>query len=234
MLASQPVSVDSDKHVHSERQIQTEVLEELTWDARVRPNEIGVIVNDGVVTLTGHVDAYAKKSAAERAAHRVRGVRAVANEIEVRLPPTAQRMDKDIAAAVAHVLEWDVILREEPVEVTVADGWVTLRGEVEWLFQRHEAEEVIKNLAGVRGITNLLMVKPPPPPSDSPTLRERIERALVRMAETEAERIKVEVQGGKVTLHGTVRSWAERKAVEDAAWLAPGVTTVENHLHVIS
>src|SRR5437016_2068209 len=149
----------------TDEQIQKDVLAELKWDARVQPNEIGVAVKDGVVTLTGWVDSYSKNWAAEEAAHRVHGVKAVANEIEVRLPSSAERMDADIAAAAVRALEWDAFVPIEKLDVTVSKGWVTLKGEVEWQFQKEDAERVVRRLSGVKGVTNLIVVKPGVTPS---------------------------------------------------------------------
>jgi osmotically-inducible protein OsmY len=213
--------------IRTDEEIQKDVLAELKWDAQVQPNEIGVAVKDGVVTLTGWVDSYLKKWAAEDAAHRISGVRAVANEIEVKL--ATERTDVDIAAAVVRALEWDSSVPADRVKVTVSKGWVTLRGEVEWQYQKEDAERIVRRLSGVKGVSNLITIKPSVTPLE---LKEKIEDALVRNAEIDADRITVEVQGGRAILKGTVRSWAEREAAERAAWSAPGITSVDNRIRL--
>jgi osmotically-inducible protein OsmY len=216
----------------SDARIQQDIINELKWDARVQPNEVGVVVKDGIVTLTGWVDSYTKRWVAERAAYRVRGVVAVANEIEIRLPTADQRTDTDIAAAAVRALEWDALVPLDKVTVTVAKGWVTIRGEVEWEFERREAENAIRRLNGVRGITNLVTVRPRATASVD-DLKRKIEDSLVRSAETDAQRITVEVDGSKVTLRGTVRTWVEVQEAERIAWSAPGVTSVDNQIKVV-
>jgi osmotically-inducible protein OsmY len=217
--------------VRTDDQIQRDVFNELKWDAQLQPNEIGVIVKDGVVTLAGWVDSYVKRWTAEQAAQRVRGVKAVANDIQVRVPGSAERTDADIAAAAARALEWDVILPSESVTATVTDGWITLRGEVEWEYQKREAERVVRRLTGVRGVTNLITVRPRSKPSPE-ELKRKIGEALIRTAMVDADRIQVDVQGDTVLLKGSVRSWTEREEAERAASSAPGVTTVENRVEV--
>jgi osmotically-inducible protein OsmY len=214
---------------HTDAEIQEDVITELKWEPRVQPNEIGVIVKDGVVTLTGSVESYAKRWAAEDAARRVRGVRAVANDIEVRLPSSSKRTDADIAAAAANALKWDPFVPADRIQVSVSEGWVTLRGDVEWQYQRQDAERAVRHLWGVKGVTNLITVKPHVAPTE---IKKKIENALVRNAETDAGRITVEVSGSKVILRGTVRAWAEKEAAERAAWQAPGVTEVDNRITI--
>jgi osmotically-inducible protein OsmY len=215
----------------TDQQIREDVTAELDWDPELQPHHIGVVVEDGVVTLTGWVDNYVKKWEAEEAALRVRGVVAVADEVEVRLPHTAVRDDADLAADVARALEWDAMVPPGKVDAVVSNGWVTLRGEVGWHFQRRNAERAVRRLGGVRGITNEISVKPRVQAS-SEQIRAQVRDALVRNAETDARDIEVEVRGDRVTLRGKVHSWAQRRAAERAAASAPGVGEVDNHLRV--
>ena len=213
--------------IHTDEDIQRDVLEELTWDIRVRPNEIGVVVKDGIVTLTGWVDSYLNKTAAQEDAHRVSGVRAVANDIEVRLPGSAERTDTDLARAALNALKWDAGIPTDKIDITVSQGWMTLKGAVDHFFQKRDAERAIERLSGVRGISNLLTVKPQPAPQD---LKSPIQKALVRNAQTDASRITVEVQGSEIILRGTVSSYAEKKAAEETAFSAAGVSNVDNRI----
>jgi len=213
--------------VHTDQAIQTEVLAELRWDPSIQASEIGVAVKDGVVTLTGTVDTYFMKWRAEEAAHRVSGVIAVANDITV--STIGERTDADIAAAAVHALKWNASVPADQIKVTVDKGWVTVKGEVEWQYQRQEVERVIRRLWGVKGVSNLITLKPLASPTD---LKKKIEDALVRTAEVDANNISVEVQGSKAILKGKVHSWAEKREAERTAWLAPGITSVDNQVKV--
>jgi osmotically-inducible protein OsmY len=214
----------------SDSEIQKQVLQELKWDTRVEETEVGVQVDKGVVTLTGNVSSYAKKVAAQEAAHRVSGVLDVANDTQVKIPGGLIRTDTEVAQAVRRALEWDVMIPEKRIQSTVAEGWIILDGTVDLLREREDAERTVRNLMGVRGVTNKIVVKPPLP---KPTIvRERIEEALERGAQHEAKRIKVEVSDGTVTLSGSVRSWLEEEAVVGAVSHAPGVQKVKDHLSI--
>ncbi len=214
----------------TDTQIHHDVLEELKWDSRVEEQEVGVQVEGGVVTLTGTVTGYAKRWAAEEAAHRVIGVLDVANDLKVKVPGPAGRTDTDIAQAVRRALEWDVFVPDDKIRSTVSEGWVTLEGTVDSWSQYQDAERAVRNLAGVKGVQNKIAIKPPKPMTED--VCKAIEQALERRAEREARRIHVDVRDGTATLTGAVHSWAERKSVVAAARFTPGVRAVEDHLRV--
>ena len=213
----------------TDAELKTDVQAELTWDPAIKSTDIGVIVKEGVVTLTGHLETFAEKYAAERAVRRVKGVRAIAMEIDVKLAAAHKRSDSEIATAAEGALKWHALVPAEKVQVTVERGWVTLRGELEWDYQRRSVEKAIRPLLGVTGISNFITLKPQPVPGN---LHKRIEGALTRQAVREARRIEVVVDGARVTLRGRVHSWAERDAAQGVAWSSPGVATVVNELIV--
>ena len=213
----------------SDSDIQQDVVSELKWEPSLRNDDIAVGVRDGVVTLGGFVDSYADRYTAERVASKVKGVKALANDIEVRLPSSSERPDPDIARAAVDALQWNISVPSDRIKVKVDKGWLTLEGEVEWYYQKEAAERAVRYLRGVKGISNLIAVKARPAPSD---VKRRIKDALTRGAEFDAERITVEVDGNTVTLKGTVRSYAEMRDAERAARNASGVTEVKNKLVV--
>ena len=215
----------------SDENLATDVLTELSWDPRVQPNEITVNVKDGVVTLGGWVDAYAKRRAAAEAAHRIRGVKAVANDIEVRLAASGTPTDAALTEVILSALEWNGLIPTNLLVATVFEGWVALKGEVEWEYQRQEAERVVGRLKGVTGVTNVITVKPSAQPS---ALREEIDEALSRNTHIDIARVSVVVDDSAVILTGTVGSWAEREEVERAVWSARGITSVDNRIVVSS
>ena len=213
----------------TDSEIKNDVLSELLWDPLVSETKVGVTVNEGVVTLTGHLDTYAEKVAAKRSAERVSGVKAIAVEIDVIQAGIHQRSDTEIALAVEHALSWNTSVPQDRVKVAVEKGWVTLTGDLDWNFQRRAVERMVRPLKGVVGITDNIQLKTLPIPLK---LQERIQDALTRQAMREARRIEVSVEGSEVTLRGHVHSWAEKNAAEGATWSAPGVVRVNNQLTV--
>ncbi len=208
-------------------QLQQAVLDELQWEPSVEASHIGVTASNGVVTLTGHVQSYAEKRAAEDAARCVRGVGAIVQEIEVRIPAIDGNEDDEIAKRALSILRWSVVIPHERITVMVEHGVVTLSGEVEWQYLKDRVETGIRQLSGVVGVINTIVIKPVVEPIDeSEQLREKIKAALERQADVEADKVGISIDGGKVTISGLVRSWSERLAIENAAWSAPGVTQV--------
>lgn len=210
-------------------QLQRDVLDELQFEPAVDPAEIGVIAQDGIVTLAGRVKSYAEKWSAVRAVERLVGVRAVVDEMTVELPTIYQRTEEDLARAVLNALKWDVMVPNERIKVKVSQGWITLEGTVDHKYEQAAVESAVRNLAGVKGVENLVKIKPVATPFE---VKAKIENAFRRTAELEARKIKVDVQGEKVILRGTVHRWAERDEAERAAWSAPGVSQVEDELTV--
>ncbi|MCS3928830.1 osmotically-inducible protein OsmY [Bradyrhizobium elkanii] len=213
----------------SDSEIERDVRDELKWDPDLDASDIAVSVKDGVVTLAGFTKSYTDRLEAELAAKRVAGVRAVANDIEVRLPAIDQRPDPDIARDAVSALKAELPISHDRIKVIVKDGWVTLEGAVEWQYQKTTAENAVRKVKGVKGVTNVVTVKPKVQPSE---LRHKIMEAFKRNAEVDANRITVEANGSEVILKGTVRSWIEREEAERVAWSAPGVTKVEDRIVV--
>jgi osmotically-inducible protein OsmY len=215
----------------TDAQIQQDVLKELDWDPRVEETEVGVSVQHGVVTLSGTVTSWAKRMAAQEAAHRVAGVLDVANDIIVKIPGGLGRSDTEIAHAVRNALEWDVFVPDKDIQSTVSNGWVTLTGMVETVSEREDAARAVRNLTGVRGVDNQITVRQTRVAPER--IRAAIEEALERRAEREARRIGVTVSpDGEVTLAGRVRSWAEREAVVASARYLRGVRAVSDRLRI--
>lgn len=215
----------------SDAMLRSDIVAELNFDPAITVDatDIGVIVKDGIVTLSGHPTSHAQKHAIERAVQRVQGVRALAIEMVVRLPPSSERTDADIARAAENALEWNVLVPDDAIHPMVEGGWITLSGHVEWEYQRRAAESAVRDLLGVKGVSNRVEVKARFTPSD---VEQKIHDALQRQADRDARHIQVIVDGAQVTLRGKVPSWAERKAAQGAAWSAPGVASVINNLLV--
>jgi osmotically-inducible protein OsmY len=215
--------------MRSDSEIERDVREELQWDPDLNAEDIAVSVKDGVVTLAGFTRSYTDRLEAEAAAKRVAGVHAVANDIEVRLPAIDQRPDPDIARDAVAALKSQLPISHDRIKVIVKDGWVTLEGAAEWQYQKTTAENAVRKIKGVKGVTNVIQLKPAVQPTD---IQRKIQEAFKRNAEVDANRITVETKGSEVILKGTVRSWIEREEAERVAWSAPGVTHVEDRIVV--
>ncbi|MGY8676592.1 BON domain-containing protein [Bradyrhizobium sp. UFLA05-153] len=213
----------------SDSDIERDVRDELKWDPDLNADDIAVSVKNGVVTLAGFTHSYADRLEAETAAKRVAGVLAVANDIEVRLPAIDQRPDPDIARDAVAALKSQLPISYDKIKVIVKDGWITLEGAVEWQYQKTTADTAVRKVKGVKGVTNVITVKPKVQPTD---IQRKIRDAFKRSAEVDAERITVEAKGSEVVLEGIVRSWIEREEAERVAWSAPGVTKVEDRIVV--
>lgn len=209
--------------------LRQDILNELQFEPSVEAANIGVAVDNGVVTLTGHVGSYAEKVAAERVVQRVKGVRGVAQEIEVRYPGNKKTADDEIAKRALDIIDWDTTVPSDKIKVKVQQGWITLSGDVEWHFQKDGAENAVRKLSGIVGVTNSIAVRPH---LDASNIKHRIEDALKRNAEVEANSIRIAVSGSKVILEGKVQAWHERRVAEQAAWAAPGVSAVEDRLTI--
>jgi osmotically-inducible protein OsmY len=216
--------------MNEDLQLQQRVIDALEFEPSVDAAHVGVSARDGVVTLSGHVSSYAEKFAAERAARQVKGVKAVAEEIEVRLPSDKKLADDEIAARSLRLLHWDVAIPDDRISVKVEHGIVTLSGNVDWDYQRIEAEYDVRKLSGVRSVINDITVRPKPHAAD---VHDKIRAAMARNAVLDADKITVSVSGGRVTLGGKVSAWVEREAAERAAWSAPGVIEVEDKIELV-
>jgi len=213
----------------TDNELKRDIEDALNWEPSVDAADVGVSVDNGIVTLRGDVTSYAAKAAAERVTLRVYGVKAVANDLNVRLPGDHQRTDSDIAQAAVNALQWNTMLPANRVSVAVGNGFITLKGNVDWQYQKDVAARVVRELTGVRGVTNEIIVQPHARVAE---VQDKIEAAFKRSAEIDARRISVTAQDGKVVLTGHVRSWAERQEAERAAWAAPGVKQVDDRLSV--
>jgi osmotically-inducible protein OsmY len=210
-------------------EIRRKLIAELDWDPSIDASAIGVAVKDGVVTFTGSVPSYWEKKQAERVAKRVAGVKAVAEDLAIKLPGAAERSDADIALSVVSGLRLNVTIPPDRIQATVEKGWVTLEGQVEWQYQKSAAENSVRYLMGVKGVSNNVTIKPRVSAAD---VKAKIESAFARRAQLDANQIRVESADSRVILRGSVHTWSEKEQAEQAAWAAPGVTRVENNLFV--
>jgi len=213
----------------SDLQLQRDVMDELTWEPSVDAAEIGVSVTDGVVTLNGFAKSYAEKIAAEKAARHVSGVKAIAEEIKVRLASDLKTADSEIAKRIIDMFNWDVMVPHDKISVKVEHGWVTLSGTVDWAYQRNAARNAASKVTGVTGLSNLIQIRTQPAADD---VKQRIVSAIKRAADIDAASVTVTTNNGTVWLDGHVKGWHERDAAERAAWAAPGVTKVEDNIVV--
>ena len=211
----------------TDAQIKTDVLSELKYEPYVKVTDIGVLVKDGTVTLDGYATSYGERMEAVRAAMRVAGVMAIADEIKIQLIGSEHHTDTDIATAAAHHIGWSYLIPRDSIQVTVLEGWITLNGEVEWQYQKNAARNVVEHLSGVNGVTNSISIKPK---VTAMGIETAIESAFKRNALLDAYKIRVETDGNKVTLRGNVRNFAELDEAARVAWAAPGVYMVDNQL----
>ena len=213
----------------NDQQLRQNILDELDFQPSIDPTNIGIVVEEGIVTLSGYLPSFVQKNDVVNTVRRIKGVHAVADEIEIRISGSKQSADDQIAKRAVDILDWDTQVPTDAIQVIVRDGWVTLSGQVEWQYERMAAEKAVRRLSGVRGLNNNITIKPR---IQIPDIRKRIEDALKRHAEVEANAITVQVNGDVVTLKGKVHHWDERNAVHNAAWAAPGVRLVNDQLQV--